>query len=357
MRAILAIYSLLLMNFQAFAGDKKPTLKGMMTKEYSKILEASYAKTIDKYKEHRSSPEKLFSHFNKKDAAYLRKFIAEKQITRLPKLISYKDGHYLLFKGNKVFVSPSFLYDHEITFNGKKFIFDNKLSIKENSRRLQRFMGAKKVSFIDTFILDKAEAFACFGLCIGAIVLGTLIVGAYAAKSAFSVVNGTAGDLKKFREEIKGKRKQCDTDLNNVAKHSEYFSSHSKTPGSFETFGNLKKVSDYLESDSSDSSKVQEKLYKDYGLDNLKNCGEFAKTFLKKVGNVSNNRTRLAVAMGEIPEDPNSKSTICSEINEYIDCLNQFDQVHKGHVNQGDGYKENMGVYYESDAHSNSKSK
>ncbi len=357
MRAILAIYSLIFINFQSFAGETKPNLKAMVTKKYAKVLESSYKEAIKEYTENRSTPHKLFSYFSKSDAAYLKKLMEEKNVSRLPKLISYKNGHYLLFKGNKIFLSPSFAYDQEITFNGKKFLFDKNLTVIENSQKLQRFMGAEKITFFTAFIMDEAQAFICGGFCVGALVLGTVALGVMAASKVNNFMNGSTGDLKEFRDGIKEKRKQCDTDLNNVEAHSSYFSKYNKSPGSFETFGNLKKVSDFIEDSSSDQSKVQEQLYKDYGFDNLKNCGEFAKSYQSKIGIANKKKNRLAEAMGERSQDTDSKASICTEINEYIDCLNQFDQVHKGHVKQGNGYKKDIGVYYESDAHSNSKSK
>ena len=353
MRAILAIYSLLLFNFQSFAGEARPTLKKLMTEQYAKVLKSSYSEAVLEYKKNRSTPEKLLVHFNKEDSKYLRLLIKEKQVDRLPKLIPYKNGHYLLFQGSKVFVSPSFPYDQKITFNGKVFVFDKKLSLKYNSQKLQQFMGAKKITFLNNFVLSEAEAFICGGFCVGALVLGTVTLGVMAAKKVSQVFNGTTGKLKEFRAEIKKKAKQCDTDLNNVEAHSK----SNKSPGSFETFGNLKKVAKFLKDDSQDESIVQEQLYKDYGLDNLKNCSEFAKTYQSKIGLSDKKKNRLAQAMGDTDLDPNSKESICSEINEYIDCLNQFDQVHKAHVNQGDGYKKDSGVYYESDKYPSGKSK
>ncbi|MFT6604714.1 MAG: hypothetical protein ACJARO_002238 [Bacteriovoracaceae bacterium] len=345
------------MNFQAIASEAKPTVKGMVTKKYASILEHSYKEAINEYIENRSTPKKLFSYFNKTDARYLKKLMDEKNVSRLPKIISYKKGHYLLFKGNKVYLSPTFAYNQEIIFNGKKFLFDKNLSVIENSQKLQHFMGAKKVTFLSSFIMNEAQAFVCGGFCVGALVVGTIAFGVMAASKVNSFMNGSSGELKKFREEIKNKKKQCDTDLNNVESHSSYFNKYNKSPGSFETFENLKKVSNFIEKSDSEKSKVQEQLYKDYGFDNLKNCGEFAKNYQSKIGIADKKKNRLAEAMGKTAQNPDSKGAICTEINEYIDCLNQFDQVHKGHVNQGDGYKKDIGVYYESDAYSNSRSK
>lgn len=353
-KANLAILSMLLFSLQTFAGDSDLTVRSIMVKQYSRVLNKAYDSSVKSYKELINKPSSFLAKLDKKDAEYLTKVMKHYKVTKFPTIKRSGNGHTLTMSGNKIRISPTFIIDQKITFNGKVFKFSKKETIQENSKRLQGFMGAKKTTSVMSFFIEEANAFICGGFCVGGLVLGTLALGALAIKAAKNVLAGDTGDMEDFRKGIKQKTAQCDTDLNNVETHSSYYTDWSKAPGAFETFSNMRKVADQLQSYNDEKSgseaKVQEQLYKDYGIDNMKNCGDFAKEFHRKTGAFQKRDQAIDDIMsGKSSKD--HKNAICAEINEYIDCLSEFSKIHKGHVKQGEDYKDDIGVYFESDAH------
>ncbi|MCO4794480.1 MAG: hypothetical protein KC493_12240, partial [Bacteriovoracaceae bacterium] len=356
LKASLGIFSLLIFNLQSFAAENNLTVRSIIVEKYSSVLLTAHDSAVKEYQKHLNNPSALIAKLPKEEAQYLKKLMKHYKVTKLPKIKKTKLGHTLEVSGGKVTIPSTFLLDQKITFNGKIFKFNKKESFKKNSIRLQKFMGSKKTASLMNLIINEAHALGF--LAIGALVLGTVALGAMVYSSAKKLIAGDNEDMKEFREGIKEKTKKCDSDLNNVEEHKGYFSNWDKAPGAFETFSNMRKVATQLEehqNGKSDSKeKVQEQLYKDYGIDNMKNCSDFAKEFRRKLGVTGRRNETYAMIEGT---EKNSKEVICAEVNEYIDCLSEFNKIHKGHVNQGDGYKEDIGVYYKSDAHKNTLSK
>jgi hypothetical protein len=328
------------------------TLVESFASNYSQLLKA----TVENYNAHTARPQELTKDLVRpEDQTGASELLKSSGTKKLPKF-EYKDGSYEAKVGeDRLSIDVVSSFEGKMLINNKVFIVPLDGSWSERIARTQQFFidnGIKTTSSTPFTPLDlffpKAEAFICGGLCIAALIGGTVVVGGMAYAAAKSILGGS-NDHKKlqgFQDQIIKKRDECRKELNDLENYDSHLRSYSQvTPGAFSSFELMKKV---VVDQDDDAAKLSAHLYTALGAKEFTNCQQFSDALIKSMSVAQKRAAQVDDFMGN--------ASFCNAHQELIDCLEAFSEVHRTHQGRRNiydkRYNDEKGVYDESESFS-----